>query len=132
MLSLPPGAAETMLLRHLLPDAAALKTYCYTLRDHSGLVMPPLSALPAVPATPSLWERLSGRQLPGVPHWSTQTLAELINWVVAANYEKLLVPPLASHYEVAQAIIGITSYSSGVGVEEITLQSSFVNDLGMD
>jgi hypothetical protein len=67
-----------------------------------------------------------------VPHWLTQTLAELIDWTIAHNYEQLLAPPLAGQYEVAQAVIGLTSYCSGVPVEEIGLQSSFVNDLGMD
>ena len=79
-----------------------------------------------------MWEVLTGRQLPKTPHWHTQALAELIGWTIAANYEKLLVPPLHSRYEVAQAVIGITSYSSGVPVEEIDLRSNFVNDLGMD
>jgi acyl carrier protein len=43
-----------------------------------------------------------------------------------------LVRPLASQYEVEQAVIGLTSDKSGVPVEEIRLQSSFTNDLGMD
>lgn len=129
---LPPGANETVPLRQLLPDAQALKAYRYALRNRYGLVLPPLAALPTAPAPPSLWERLTGRQLPKMPHWHTQTLAELIDWAVAANYEQLLVPPLASQYEVEQAVIGITSDKSGVPVEEIRLQSSFTNDLGMD
>ena len=129
---LPPGAIEATPLRQLLPDAQALKKYRYALRNRYGLVLPPLSAPPPTPAPPSLWERLTGRQLPKAPHWHTQTLAELIDWTVAANYEVLLVPPLASQYEVAQAAIGITSYSSGVPVEEICLHSSFTNDLGLD
>jgi acyl carrier protein len=129
---LPAATTEATSLREALPDAQALKTYRYALRNRYGLVLPPLAALPSTPATPSLWERLTGRELPKASHWHTQTLAELTGWTVAANYEKLLVPPLASQYEVEQAVIGITSYSSGVPVEEIHLQSSFVNDLGMD
>jgi hypothetical protein len=95
-------------------------------------VLPPLAAPPALPAPPSLWERLTGRQLPKIPHWYVQTLAELIDWTLATNYEQLLVPPLASQYEVAQAVTGITSDSSGVPIEEILLRSRFVDDLGMD
>jgi len=129
---LPPGATEATPLRQLLPAAQALNGYRYALRNRYGLMLPPLSAPPPTPAPPSLWERLTGRQLPKAPHWHTQTLAELIDWTVAANYEVLLVPPLASQYEVAQAAIGITSYSSGVPVEEIRLHSSFTNDLGLD
>jgi acyl carrier protein len=129
---LPPGATEATPLRQLLPDAQVINGYWYTLRNRYGLVLPPLLAPPATPAPPSLWERLTGRQLPKAPHWHTQTLAELIDWTIAANYEILLVPPLTSQYEVTQVIIGITSYSSGVPVEEIRLHSSFTNDLGLD
>lgn len=129
---LPPGATEATPLRQLLPDVQALNGYRYALCNRYGLILPPLSAPPATPAPPSLWERLTGRQLPKVPHWHTQTLAELIDWTIAANYEALLVPPLASQYEIAKAAIGITSHSSGVPVEEIRLQSSFTNDLGLD
>lgn len=91
-----------------------------------------LAAPPATLAPPSLLERLTGRQLPKTPHWHTQTLAELIDWTIAANYEQLLLPPLTSQYEVVQAVIGLTSDKTGVPVEEIQLHSSFTNDLGMD
>jgi hypothetical protein len=93
---LPPGATEATPLRQLLPDAQALNGYRYALHNRYELILPPLSALPATPAPPSRWERLTGQQLPKSPHWHTQTLAELIDWTIAANYEVLLVPPLAS------------------------------------
>jgi len=128
----PPGSDETTPLCQLLPNAAALKNYQYALKNRYGLVLPPLSPLRVAPATPSLWESLTGQLLPSAPHWSTQTLSELIDWTVAFNYEKLLSMPLASQYEVEQVVIGITSDKSGVPVEEIRLQSSFTNDLGMD
>lgn len=128
----PPGSDETTPLRQLFSNAAALKNYRYALKERYGLVLPPLSPLQVAPATPSLWERLTGQLLPRVSHWSTQTLSELIDWSVAFNYEKLLSMPLASQYEVEQVVIGITSDKSGMPVEEICLQSSFVNDLGMD
>jgi acyl carrier protein len=129
---LPAATTEATPLREALPDAPALKAYRYALRSRYGLVLPPLAAPPALPAPPSLWERLTGRQLPKIPHWYVQTLAELIDWTLATNYEQLLVPPLASQYEVAQAVTGITSDSSGVPIEEILLRSRFVDDLGMD
>jgi acyl carrier protein len=129
---LPPGAAETMPLHQLLPDAQALKTYRYALRNRYGLVLPPLAAPPILPVAPSLWERLTGQQLPRVPHWYTQTLADLTNWTIAFNYDKLLLTPFTSQYEIEQVIIGLTSDKSGVPVEEIRLTSSFTNDLGMD
>jgi acyl carrier protein len=129
---LPSGSCEATPLRQLLPDAAALKTVRYALRERQGLLLPLLAALPATPALPSLWERLTGQQLSTTPHWSTQTLAALVDWVVAYNYQKLLKPPFTSQYEVEQAVIGLTSEKSGVEVEEIRLQSSFTIDLGMD
>jgi acyl carrier protein len=129
---LPPSSTEATPLRQLLPDAAALKTYRHTLKERAGLILPPLSPLRAQPVTPSLWERLTGQALPRTPHWYTRTLAELLDWVIAFNYDTLLVRPLASQYEVEQAVIGLTSDKSGVPVEEIRLQSSFTNDLGMD
>lgn len=129
---LPPGASDTSLLSQLLPTAQALETYRYSLRGSYGLVLPGLSAPPMGPAKLSLWERLTGQPLPKPPHWSTQTLAELIDWVIAFNYKKLLRPPLASQYEIERAVVGLTSDKSGVEVEEIRLDSSFTNDLGMD
>jgi acyl carrier protein len=129
---LSSSCSEATPLCQLLPDADALKTCRHTLREHAGLILPPLSPLRAEPVTPSLWERLAGQALPSTPHWYTRTLAELIDWVIAFNYDTLLVRPLASQYEVEQAVIGLTSDQSGVPVEEIRLQSSFTNDLGMD
>lgn len=129
---LPAGITEATPLSQALPAAQALKAYRYALRNRYGLILPPLNVPPAPPVAPSLWERLTGRQLPKTPHWHTQTLAELIDWTLAANYAKLLGLPLASQYEVAQVVIGITGDSSGVPVEEIRLQSRFVDDLGMD
>ncbi len=129
----PPSSDETTPLPQLVPDASALKAYQYALRNRYGLVLPPLT-LPSsvIVSASSLWERLTGQQLPRTPHWSTQTLAELIDWTVAFNYEKLLKMPLCSQYEVEQAVIGITSDKSGVPIEEIRLDSTFTNDLGMD
>lgn len=128
---LPPGSEETTPLQQLVLDAQIIKALRYALRAQHGLLLPSL-AQPANPAAPSLWERLTGGQLLLPPHWRTQTLAELIDWVVAYNYEKLLRPPLTSQYEVEQAVIGLTSDKSGVPVEEIQLRHSFTNDLGMD
>lgn len=132
MSELPPSAAETTPLHKVFSNASALKACWHALRERYGLVLPPLSLLRAAPASPSLWERLTGQTLPRMPHWYTQTVTELIDWTVAFNYERLLVPPFASQYEVEQAVIGLTSNQSGVPVEEIRLQSSFTNDLGMD
>ena len=130
--SLLPEAADTALLSQLLPCAATIQALRLTLRQRYSLELPPLAPPPAPGRPPSLWERLWGRPLFAPPAWPSQSLAELTDWVVALNYELLLVPPLASQYEVEQAVIGMTNNQSGVPVEEIHLGSSFTSDLGMD
>jgi len=129
---LPAATTEATPLGQVLTDTRIFEVYRAAMQSRHGVVLPRLAGAPAVPASPSLWERLTGRQLPKAPHWRTQTLATLIDWTVATNYEKLLLPPLASQYEVEQAVIGLTSDKTGVPVEEIQLHSSFTNDLGMD
>ena len=126
------GAIEETLLHLLLPDRQAVQAFRLTLRQRHNLELPQLAAPPAAGAPPSLWERLWGRPLFAPPAWPAQTLAELTAWLVATNYQKLLVPRLTSEYEVEQAVIGITSESAGIPVEEIQLSSSFTNGLGMD
>lgn len=124
--------SELTPLCEAFPNQQSLESCRQQLLSRYNLLMPRLSPVPAAPATPSLWEKIWGRPLWRPPSWPTQTLAELTDWIVAANYEQLLSLPLASQYEVEQAIIGITSYSSGVEIEEIQLRSSFANDLGID
>ncbi len=130
--SRPVAYAEATLLREVFSSRQQLISCRQQLFSRYGLRLPDLTPPPATPKSPSLWEKIWGRPLWSPPNWPTQTLAELIDWIVAINYEQLLPLPLASQYEVEQTVIGITSYSSGVPVEEIRLQSSFTNDLGMD
>jgi acyl carrier protein len=124
--------SEATPLREALPNRQQLESCRQQLLSRYGLLMPRLSPVPATPAAPSLWEKIWGRPLWSPPSWPTQTLAELTDWLVATNYERLLCLPLVSRYEVEQAVIGITSYSSGVEIEEVQLRSSFTNDLGID
>ncbi len=119
-------------LHEVLPDRQHLENCRQHLLSRYGLLMPRLPPVPTTPAVPSLWEKIWGRPLWSPPNWPTQTLAELTDWLVAVNYERLLCLPLASQYEVEQAVIGITSCSSGVEIEEVRLRSSFTNDLGID
>ena len=128
----PATYSEATLLREVFSSRQQLANYRQQLLSRYGLLLPDLTPPPTKPKAPSLWEKIWGRPLWSPPSWPTQTLAELTDWTVAVNYEQLLRLPLASQYEVEQTVIGITSYSSGVPVEEIRLQSSFTNDLGMD
>ena len=124
--------SETTVLREIFSDQQQLENCRQQLLSRYQLRLPRLAPVPDTPAVPSLWEKIWGRPLWSPPNWPTQTLAELTDWVVAPNYERLLSLPLASQYEVEQAIIGITSNLSGVEVEEVQLRSNFVNDLGID
>ena len=124
--------AEATVLRELFSDQQQLESCRQQLLSRYDLRMPRLAPVPAAPAAPSLWEKIWGRPLWSPPSWPTQTLAALTDWVVATNYERLLSLPLASQYEVEQAVIGITSSLSGVEVEEVQLRSRFTDDLGID
>jgi len=124
--------SEATPLSQALPDREHIASCRQQLASRYGLLMPSLSTAHIVSTGPSLWEKIWGLSLWRPPSWPTQTLDELTDWIVATSYEQLLALPLASQYEVEQAIIGITSYSSGVKVEEVQLRSSFVNDLGID
>ena len=125
------AAAEATPLLRLLPDRAAQQQAAAQLLAHPGLVLP---TLPHNAPAPGNWlARLFGSdRLPPRPSLGISTLAELIDWMVALNYEKLLALPYRSQYDVEQAVIGITADRSGVDVTQIRLSSSFTNDLGMD
>jgi acyl carrier protein len=130
--TLAATAAEATPLLRLLPDRATQKQAAAQLLARAGLLLPILPQH-ETPAPTSWLARLFGsdRLLPR-PSLGTSTLAELIDWTVALNYEKLLAPPYRSQYDVKQAVIGITADRSRVDVTEIRLSSSFTNDLGMD
>jgi hypothetical protein len=66
------------------------------------------------------------------PDPNSYCFADLIDWTLARNYELLLAKPWQNQYEVLQAVIGITSDSSGVEVSDIKPDSHFVYDLGID
>ena len=136
LLGLPPGSFDegsATTLQQPLPDAAAVAQF-RQIASSCGLALPePNNSARRAPTGPSFFEKLLGLTPPPPPvPWPAQPLAALVDWVVAANYEAPLPRPPASEYEVACAVIGITSDSSGVPVEEIQLSSSFTNDLGMD
>ena len=130
--TLPAPEIEGTPLLQLLPSRAALARHATLLLTRHGLQLPELPII--APLRPSGWlARLFGSdQLPPKPALTTSTLADLIDWTVALNYEVLLGPPYQNQYDVEQAAIGLTSDKSGVDVPEIRLSSSFTNDLGMD
>ena len=128
----PALQAETTLLVQLVPDRTAQTYYAAQLLARHELKLPELPVV--APLRSSSWlARLFGSdRLPPKPALLTSTIADLIDWTVAFNYEKLLRPPFRSQYDMEQAVIGLTSDKSGVDIPDITLRSSFTNDLGMD
>lgn len=117
-----PAVEDTTLLSALRHSQAQLTT-CL------GLEVP---QLPGLQPPASGWlQKLLRIGWPAPLDWSKYTVADLTDWIVAQNYASLLPEPVTL-YEVQRAIIGITSYCSGLSVPEIRLQDSFTNDLGMD
>jgi len=58
------------------------------------------------------------------------TVEELIGFVFALNYEKLVsLPSAANQAEVEKVVIGITSDKIGIPVQEICPESRFTYDL---
>ncbi len=64
--------------------------------------------------------------------YQAANVSNLVDWLVARNYERLLQPPLHNQYEVEQAVIGLSWEQTGAEIPEIELASSYVNDLGVD
>jgi acyl carrier protein len=135
-LLLVPGemgeVAETRLLTDLLPDPQAYKRAARQLLGETGLRLLIPDFLPK-PSDNNWLRKLlggTGTALKAVP--PPYRLSHLVDWTVANNYEKLLVPPLTGQYDVEQAVIGITADKSGVDIPDIHLGSSFTNELGMD
>ncbi|MBD2767085.1 hypothetical protein IC235_04145 [Hymenobacter sp. BT664] len=124
--------AHEVPLAELLPNRRAQAQYAAQLLASSRLQLPELRYPGAAPAVQWLAKLFGGDQLPPKPTLATGTLADLTDWTVALNYQVLLRPPLHSQYDVEQAVIGLTSDQSGVDIPEISLRSSFTNDLGMD
>ena len=78
--------------------------------------------------------RFLGFRIFGKTELMTQnTIKTLIGWIISLNYQKLLnVKELGGQYEVEQIVLGIISDSLGIPLDEIKLQHSIANDLGID
>jgi acyl carrier protein len=128
-----PTAEDTPLL-DVIPNAHTLKVYATHFVSRCRLHLPELVFVSAAPIGWRLMELFGVAQAPQGPTQLLQssTFGDLVNWTVASNYAQLLKPPFVSQFDVEQAVIGLTSYSSGVEVQDIRLQSSLTNDLGMD
>lgn len=122
--------AEGKLLTDLLPNRQAYQRAASRLQAGHGLCLLTLDFMPAIAG--GNWLRRLFGSVELQANAPSYRLSHLIDWTVAFNYEKLLKLPLASQYEVEQAVIGITADKSGVAIPEIKLSSRFTYELGMD
>jgi acyl carrier protein len=119
-------------LASLIPTGEAWAQYAERLADQAGWQLPEIGWLQPSRARGWLNQLFDWATSITPPDPNLYRFAELIDWTLARNYELLLTKPLQNQYEVLQAVIGITSDSSGVEVSEIKPDSSFTRDLGID
>ena len=123
---------ESREVMHSSERCAVQTHYAQLLVVGSGLLLPELHFVTALQSR-TWWHRLFNLPMTTPrANSAAHTLTDLIDWTVALNCKQLLILPFQSQYGVEQAIIGITSESTGLEVSEIKLSSSFTNDLGMD
>jgi len=119
-------------LSELLPTGEAWAQYAQQLADQTGWQLPEIGWLRLPRARGWLNQLFNWVTTSTPPDPNLYRFTDLIDWTLARNYELLLTKPWQSRYEVLQAIIGITSDSSGVEVSDIKPNSRFVYDLGID
>lgn len=60
------------------------------------------------------------------------TVFDLVCWILALNYEKLIIPnKLVSKTEVELAVMGIVNEIAGINIEDIALEYDILEDLGI-
>ena len=119
-------------LADLLPTGQAWAQYAQRLATQIGWQLPEIGWLRPPRARGWLNQLFNWTTAIAPPQPNPYRFADLIDWTLARNYELLLAKPWQSQYEVLQAIIGMTSDSSGIEVSEIEPGSRFVYDLGID
>lgn len=106
--------------------------YAHLLANQTGWQLPEIGWLRPPRARGWLNQLFNWATAIAPPEPTRYSFADLVDWTLARNYELLLPKPWQSYYEVLQAIIGITSDSSGMEVSEIKGNSRFTADLGID
>ena len=67
------------------------------------------------------------------PAFLESDFRRLVECVGGLNYETFInFDRITSRFEIDIAVIGITCDQSGVGIDEVFLESFFTNDLGID
>lgn len=119
-------------LAYLLPTGEAWAQYAQQLADQVGWQLPEIGWLQPPRARGWLNQLFNWATSVTPPDPNPYHFTDLIDWTLARNYEFLVAKPWQSQYEVLQAVIGITSDSSGVEVSEVKPDSYFTRDLGID
>jgi acyl carrier protein len=119
-------------LADLLPTGEVWLQYAQRLADQVGWQLPEIGWLQPPRARGWLNQLFNWTTSVAPPDPNPYCFADLIDWTLARNYDLLVAKPWHNQYEVLQAIIGMTSDSSGVKVSEIKPSSHFVYDLGID
>jgi hypothetical protein len=101
------------------------------------LTMPSLPQASLLPSFTGWLQRLfeASKAAPATPplsfNWARTTVADLTEWLLAHNYQKLLPQP-TTLYDVQRTVVGITSDCCGIPVPEVQLTDRFTYDLGLD
>lgn len=134
-LRLPQRPALDVPLAALLPATAAhWRPLLAELAGRTDWQFPRFTdpVLPSLPPT-SWLGRLFQRQPERWTDWRHGSIADLVDWTVALNYQRFYHgPDLTLAYDVLRAVTGIVAECSGVDVWEIRPQDSITADLGMD
>lgn len=75
---------------------------------------------------------ISAGDLVQVDSLTDNTVFDLMCWILALNYEKLIIPgKLVSKTEVELAVMGIVNEIAGINIEDIALEYDILEDLGI-
>lgn len=75
---------------------------------------------------------ISAGDLVQVDSLTDNTVFDLVCWILALNYEKLIIPgKLVSKTEVELAVMGIVNEIAGINIEDIALEYDILEDLGI-
>ncbi|WP_460586301.1 acyl carrier protein [Hymenobacter arcticus] len=128
----PLMPVATTQLADLLPNGEAWAHYAQLLVSQTSWQLPEIDWLRPPRARGWLNQLFNWVTSVEPPEPNSYSFADLIDWTLARNYEALLPKPWQSYYEVLQAVMGITSNSSGLDMSEIKSNSRFTSDLGID
>jgi acyl carrier protein len=110
-----------------------LKENWHLLKTEIGLDLPELVALDFNPELSSHVKIFGIKTIKRTTPVSSGTIRELVDWTIALNQEKLIdIEKITNKYEIERIVIGIINRNMGIPINEIKLEHSITNDLGID